>query len=81
MARDYTKYTVEGLGEKLNKRQLVFTIVKDWAAKNKPSLEEIQATFPEETQGSKGFIVKESEVKDAKRFNMEEPLSIKITSS
>ncbi|MGK0389274.1 MAG: hypothetical protein ACI94Y_002014, partial [Maribacter sp.] len=77
MARDYTKYTVEGLGEKLNKRQLVFTIVKDWASKNKPSLEDIQATFPEETQGSKGFIVKKSEVKDDKRFNMDEPLSIK----
>ena len=77
MARDYTKYTVEGLGENLNKRQLVFTIVKDWATKNKPSLEEIQAIFPEETQGSKGFILKKSEVKDAKRFNMKEPLSIK----
>ncbi len=77
MARDYTKYTVEGLGENLNKRQLVFTIVKDWAAKNKPSLEEIQTAFPTETQGSKGFIVKASEVIDAKRFNMEEPLTIK----
>ena len=77
MARDYTKYTVEGLGENLNKRQLVFAIVKDWAAKNKPSLEEIQTTFPTETQGSKGFIVKASEVIDAKRFNMEEPLTIK----
>lgn len=77
MARDYTKYTVEGLGENLNKRQLVFAIVKDWAAKNKPSLEEIQTAFPTETQGSKGFVVKASEVIDAKRFNMEEPLTIK----
>jgi hypothetical protein len=63
MARDFTKYKVEGLGENLNKRKLVFTVVKDWAEKNNPSL--------------KGFIVKESEVKDAKRFNMKEPLSIK----
>ena len=77
MARDYTKYTVEGLGENLNKRKLVFEIVKNWAEKNNPSLEEIQTEFPTETQGSKGFIVKASEVKDAKRFNMEEPLSIK----
>jgi hypothetical protein len=36
MARDYTKYTVAGLGENLNKRHLVFQIVKDWSAKNKP---------------------------------------------
>ncbi len=77
MGRDYTKYNLEGLGENLNKRQLVFTIVKDWATKNKPSLEEIQTAFPDEVQGGKGFIAKESEVKDAKRFNMKEPLSIK----
>jgi hypothetical protein len=77
MARDYTKYTVEGLGENLNKRQLVFQIVKDWANKNNPTLDEIQTAFPAETQGSKGFILKESEVNDAKRFNMQEPLSIK----
>ena len=77
MARDYTKYAVEGLGENLNKRQLVFAIVKDWAEKNNPSLEEIQTEFPDEVQGGKGFIVKESEVKEAKRFNMKKPLSIK----
>ena len=77
MARDYTKYTVEGLDENLNKRQLVFQIVKDWANKNNPTLDEIQTAFPAETQGSKGFILKESEVNDAKRFNMQEPLSIK----
>ena len=77
MARDYTKYNVEGLGENLNKRKLVFTIVKDWAEKNNPSLEEIQTAFPDEVQGGKGFIVKESEVKDAKLFNIKEPLTIK----
>ena len=77
MTKDYTKYIVEDLGENLNKRKLVFEIVKDWVAKNKPSLEEIQTAFPGETQGSKGFIMKASEVKDAKRFNMKEQLSIK----
>ena len=35
MARDYTKYTVKGLGENLNKRQLVFQIVKNYVEKNK----------------------------------------------
>jgi hypothetical protein len=77
MARDFTKYTVEGLGENLNKRQLVFTIVKDWVEKNNPSFEELQKAFPDDVQGSKGFIRKESEVKDPKRFNMREPISIK----
>ena len=77
MARDYTKYNVEGLGENLNKRQLVYTVVKDWANKNNPSFDAIQKAFPDEVQGSKGFICKESEVKDPKRFNMREPIKIK----
>ena len=77
MARDYTKYNVSGLGENLNKRQLVFGIVKDYVEKNNPSFDELTAVFKDEIQGSKGFILKETEVNDAKRFNMQEPLSIK----
>ena len=45
MARDYTKYTVKGLGENLNKRQLVFEIVKDYVEENKPSFDELDALF------------------------------------
>ena len=81
MARDYTKYNVEGLVENLNKRQLVFTIVKDWVEKNNPSFEELQKVFPDEIQGSLGFIRKKSDVKDFKRFNMNEPLSVKNESN
>ena len=81
MARDYTKYNVEGLEENLNKRQLVFTIVKDWVEKNNPSFEELQKVFPDEIQGSLGFIRKKSDVKDFKRFNMNEPLSVKNESN
>lgn len=75
--RNYTKYSVEGLGESLNKRNLVFTIVKDWIEKNNPSFEDLQKAFPDEVQGSKGFIRKEKDVSDSKRFNMREPLKIK----
>ncbi|WP_304142287.1 hypothetical protein [Mesoflavibacter zeaxanthinifaciens] len=77
MARDYTKYNVEGLGENLNKRKLVFTIVKDWVEKNNPSFEDLQKAFPDEIQGSKGVVKKEAEVKDPKRYNVKEPLKIK----
>jgi len=77
MSRDYTKYNVEGLGENLNKRKLVFTILKDYVEKNNPSFEELQSTFPDELQGSNGVIKKESEVTDSKRYNMREPLKIK----
>lgn len=77
MARDYTKYNVQGLGENLNKRKLVFSIVKDWIEKNNPTFEELQMAFPDEVQGGKGFIRKEKEVSDPQRFNMREPLKIK----
>ena len=77
MAKNYTKYSVEGLGENLNKRKLVFEIVKDYVTKNNPSFDELQLVFSDEIQGSKGFIRKDSEVKDAKRFNMDQPLTIK----
>ena len=78
MARDYTKYTVKGLGENLNKRQLVFKIVKDYVEKNKPSFDELTAIFKDEIQGSKGFIRKAAKVEDPKRFNTKMPLKIKF---
>ncbi|WP_431158817.1 hypothetical protein [Winogradskyella poriferorum] len=81
MARDYTKYNVEGLGENLNKRKLVFTIVKDWVEKNNPSFEELQTTFPDKIHGGNpdkfGLVRKEVDVKNHKYFNMREPLKIK----
>ena len=77
MARDYTKYSVKGLGENLNKRQLVFKIVKDYVEKNNPSFDKITSVFKDEIQGSKGFIKKLAKVKDPKRFNIKMPLKIK----
>ncbi len=56
MARDFTKYSVKNVGENLNKRQLVFEIVKDYVHKNKPSFEELIKIFPDEIQGSKGVV-------------------------
>jgi hypothetical protein len=77
MARDYTKYSVVGLGENLNKRQLVYSVVKDFIEKNNPTLETLLLTFPDALQGSKGVVRKESDVDDPKRFNMKAPLKIK----
>ena len=77
MARDYTKYTIEGLAKNLNKRQLVFNVIKDYIKKNNPTLETLLNVFPDELQGSKGVFKKEKDVDDAKRFNMKEPIKIK----
>ena len=77
MARDYTKYTVKEIGENLNKRQLVFEIVKDYVEKKKPSFDKLSSVFKDEVQGSKGFIRKAAKVEDPKRFNTKMPLKIK----
>lgn len=76
MAKDYTKYNVEGIGENLNKRQLAFNIIKDYVEKKNPTLETLLTIFPDELQGSKGVIKKEKDVDDTKRFNMKQPLKI-----
>ena len=73
MARDYTKYSIKGLGENLNKRQLVFKIVKDYVEKQS-LFDKLTSVFKDEIQGSKGFIKKLAKVKDPKRFNMKMPL-------
>ncbi len=78
MARDYTKYIVKGIGENLNKRQLVFEIVKDYVEKKKPSFDKLNSVFKDEIQGSKGFIRKAAKVEDPKRFNTKMPLKIKF---
>ena len=77
MVRDCEKYNVAGLADNLNKNELVYIIVKDYIENNKPSLESLQALFLDEIQGSKGFILNESDVKDPKCFNMKMPLSIR----
>ena len=52
MAKDFTKYSIVGIAQGLGKARLVFEIVKDYAAKNNPSFEELQKVFPDEIQGS-----------------------------
>jgi hypothetical protein len=56
MARDYSKYNVDGVGENLNKRKLVLRIVQDYVKKNNPSYEELKKIFPDDLQGSTGMI-------------------------
>ena len=71
MARDYTKYTIEDLEENLNKRQLVFSIIKDYLDQNECTYKHLKEIFPDEIQGSKGVIKLKSEIKDFKRFSKE----------
>ena len=77
MARDYTKYSVSGVGQNLNKRQLVGKVVRHWAMANKPTYDQLSKQFPDAIQGSKGFIRKVKDVDDVKRFDVKNPLVLK----
>ena len=69
MARDYSKYNVDGLGENLNKRKLVLKIVQDYVQKNNPSFDQLKNVFSDDLQGSKGMIRNVGSDKyDANRF-------------
>jgi hypothetical protein len=70
MARDYSKYSIEGIDGKYNKRKVVLTVVEDYINKNTPTYEELINVFPDDLQGSsKGMIRNVStDSYDANRF-------------
>lgn len=70
MATHYTKYTVKGLGENKNKRQLFFKVLKDCLDKKKPFFDELNSVFKAEIQDTKWFFTEDFEVQDSKRFSM-----------
>jgi len=70
MARDYTKYNVEGVGEKLNKRRLVYAIIEHYAKTSRATFEEMQSIFPDTLQGSGKGVIRncQTDSVDANRF-------------
>jgi len=70
MAKDYTKYTINN-GKPLSKRAFVLELIKEYLKNNKPTYNNLKSTFPDTLQGSKGFLVREGEIFDIKRFHKE----------
>lgn len=79
MARDYTKYDFyhyeDLIASNLSKRALVFEVVKYFSNYMEYGISDIKEFFPDEIQGSKGFIRSVEEVKDPKRFSSEKLVS------
>jgi hypothetical protein len=76
MAKDYTKYNVANVGEKLNKSRLVQAIVKDYITKNTPNWEALQTAFPDNLQGNKCVVAKKSDVEKERDFYMDAPFAL-----
>ena len=81
MARDYTKYKVEGIEGIFGKGKLVLAVVKDYCSKNKCTYDGLKSIFPDEVQnGNTGvFGDLESAQKIAKkrpRHYVNDPIEI-----
>ena len=77
MAKNYTKYTVEGVKENLGKSKLALTVIEDYVNKNKVDFTILNAAFPDKCQGGiHGVFRKIEEVKDFKRYYMDKPISL-----
>jgi hypothetical protein len=76
MAKDYTKYNVEGIDGKFNKARLVQAIVKHYVENNVMLWDTILVTFPLELQGKKGVISKKSEVQKERDFYVDAPMTL-----
>ena len=76
MAKDYTKYNVEGIDGEFNKARLAQAIVKHYVENNAMLWETILVTFPLELQGKKGVISKKSEVEKERDFYVDAPMKL-----
>ena len=77
MAKDYSKYAIEGVAENLGKSKLALAIIENYVSKNTVDFAILNAAFPDECQGGiHGVFRKKEEVKDFKRYYMEKPITL-----
>ena len=77
MAKNYTKYTIEGVAENLGKSKLALAIIEDYVSKNPMDFAILNAAFPDECQGGiHGVFRKKEDVKDFKRYYMDKPIKL-----
>ena len=77
MAKDYTKYTIEGVAGDFGKSKLALAIIGNYVSKNSVDFAILNAAFPDECQGGiHGVFRKKEDVKDFKRYYMDKPISL-----
>jgi len=84
MARDYTKYQVNGIDGIFGKGKLVLAVVTDYCLKNKCSFNELKKIFPDDVQagstGVFGTLVEAKEIaKKRKRHYIKNPIKLTDT--
>jgi len=51
MAKDYTKYTIEGVAGNFGKSKLAYAIIENYISQNSVDFAILNAAFPDECQG------------------------------
>ena len=51
MAKDFTKYSIEGIAENLGKSKLAYAIIENYVSKNSVDFAVLIAAFPDKCQG------------------------------
>jgi uncharacterized tellurite resistance protein B-like protein len=78
MAKDFTKYSIEGIAQGLGKARLVQKIIEDYTVKHNLNFDELQKVWFDDLQGGRGVFRKLSDIdeKDAARFYIDAPISL-----
>jgi len=78
MAKDYTKYNVEGVGSNLNKARLVQKIVEHHASSFEGTYQAFLETWFDDLQGGKGVCkaLTEIEAKNERNYYVKEPITL-----
>ena len=64
MAKDYSKYAIEGVAKNLGKSKLALAIIENYVSKNKVDFAVLNAAFPDECQGGiHGVLEKKKRLK------------------
>lgn len=77
MAKDFTKYSIEGISENLGKSKLAYAIIENYVSKNSVDFAVLIAAFPDNCQGGiHGVFRKKEDVTDFKRYYMDKSITL-----
>lgn len=79
MAKDFTKYKIEGIADNLNKARLVQKVVSHYCENENPNFDNVISTWFDELQGGKGVVRLLSDVdeKNSRNYYMDAPIKLK----
>lgn len=78
MAKDFTKYSVEGIAQGLGKARLVQKIIEDYTAKKNENFAKMLEVWFSELQGGKGVFQKLSDIdeKNERNYYIDAPITL-----